>query len=148
MRALVFAFIYAPVALAANGDQSNWLIDRSSGCRIWNQAPRENESVVWSGGCRDGFAEGTGILQWFQHGRPTLRYQGELRKGKAEGHGILKRSNGDLFEGIWRDGRPEGAGRMNFHSGYSYSGVWSAGCAYDASNETFIVLGTTPEACH
>ena len=31
-----------------------WSIDAANGCKVWNARPRENETVTWSGACRDG----------------------------------------------------------------------------------------------
>ena len=133
-------------AFSAQSKHSDWVVDRSGGCRIWNQVPEENEAVLWSGACRDGLAQGHGIVQWFDNDSPTERYEGELRDGKPNGHGILTRRNGDRYEGDWRDGKADGAGQVQLSSGYKYSGVWSAGCTRDDKNN-IIAVGTNAGIC-
>ena len=36
-----------------------------NGCKIANPSPKPSETVAWSGGCKDGFADGNGIMQWY-----------------------------------------------------------------------------------
>ena len=146
-RVLLLLLMSAYSGLAVSAESaSDWVIDRSNGCRIWNQVPEENEAVLWSGGCRDGLAEGRGIVQWFHDGAATERYEGELRAGKPNGHGILTRRNGDHYDGDWRDGKADGAGQVELRSGYRYNGVWAAGCTRDDQNNV-IAVGTNAGTC-
>src|SRR5204862_870670 len=127
--------------------QLNWVVDRNSGCQIWNQLPEENEAVSWSGTCDRGLAHGPGVLQWFHEDRPTERYDGELRDGKASGHGVLIMRNGDRYDGEWRDGKADGLGQVALSSGYTYIGIWSDGCVRDGNNNV-IGVGRNPTTCH
>jgi hypothetical protein len=52
----------------AHGEDSTWIAD-ANGCRVWDPNPKPNETVTWTGPCVDGFAEGQGIVQWFQDGK-------------------------------------------------------------------------------
>jgi hypothetical protein len=134
-------------ALAADGVQLDWVVDRNSGCRVWNQVPEENEAVSWSGTCQNGFAQGRGVLQWFHQDRPAERYEGELREGKPSGHGVLTMRNGDRFDGEWRDGKAHGLGHIALQSGYTYTAIWSDGCVKDAENNV-IGVGRNPSTCN
>lgn len=44
--------------------------------------------------------------------------------GKRNGFGVLKLSNGDVFEGIWANDVRSGFGMMKFASGEEYKGGW------------------------
>ena len=80
-----------------------WVQVSNKNCMIWSSWPRGGESVNWSGGVADGKAYGEGILQWFTNGIPTSSYEGEVKDGLADGHGIAKGS-GEEYEGEWKRG--------------------------------------------
>jgi hypothetical protein len=44
--------------------------------------------------------------------------------GKRNGFGVLKLSNGDVFEGIWANDVRSGFGMIKFASGEEYKGGW------------------------
>jgi len=138
----------APPALA--GD---WIADGKSGCRVWNPNPTAQESATWSGSCKDGLAEGTGVVQWFRGGLPferdegqwqagrqvgvglqiwpTGRYEGEVRDGMPHGHGRL--FVGDArYEGEFTAGKPNGAGTLRNARGV-FEGIWKGGCFRDGT---------------
>jgi hypothetical protein len=85
---------------AASG---KWTEASNTNCLVWNSYPRDGESVTWSGDVVDGKAQGTGIVQWFTNGVPTTSYEGEMKHGMADGHGIAKGPSG-LTEGEFKDG--------------------------------------------
>lgn len=67
---------YIPYAHAAGGE---WIRDQH-GCRLWNQSPLPDESIMWSGKCIRGYGQGRGVEHWmklpggWQHStRTTLR---------------------------------------------------------------------------
>ena len=41
---------------------------------------------------KDGLVDGTGVLQWFQSGVADEKYEGEMRRGYAEGKGTQSRT--------------------------------------------------------
>lgn len=57
----------------------------------------------YSGGCRDGFADGIGEA-W-----GLARYQGEFRAGRKHGVGAKTWADGDQYSGEWKDDEPVGA---------------------------------------
>jgi hypothetical protein len=80
------------VLLSASGawsDEENYISD-SKGCKIANPSPKPNETVTWSGECRDGFAEGIGVMQWFEDKQPGARYEGALAHGALSGEGTRR----------------------------------------------------------
>jgi hypothetical protein len=124
--------------------ESGWISDPRTGCRVTNANPQPNEAITWSGGCENGFAKGQGVLQWFENGRPAERYEGELRNGQMDGHGILNTGDGGRYEGDFRDGRANGFGEWTTSHG-SISGVWTNGCFKDGDKRAWV--GTDPSSC-
>jgi hypothetical protein len=93
----------------------------------------------------DGKAQGSGVVQWFAKGMPTTSYEGEMRQGLSEGHGVARENecktegefkHGCLIsktitihyaEGCWykgehKDGFKEGKGEEMMKGGVRYVG--------------------------
>jgi len=88
------------------------------GCVVVNPNPRRNERIHWSGGCRDGFADGSGVLQWYRDDAPVQRYEGRLVAGKPEGHGAMSYSGGAArYDGEFRQGKRQGHGVLTYPNG-------------------------------
>ncbi len=115
------------VAIAGPVVAGEWLVDPESGCRIWNGYPEPGESVRWDGPCVDGYAEGSGTLNWFKNGEPNGSYVGERVDGKAHGYGVNVWANGDRYEGFWESDLPHGKGTYTWANGSGYQGEWVAG---------------------
>lgn len=127
-----------------------WSIDVRSGCRLWNSYPRSGDIVRWTGPCgTSGVSTGTGVAEW-QYGGRVRRYEGEVRDGKPDGHGVYTLANGDRYQGdvhedqphghgiyVWahgdryegdmREGRPHGRGTHVSTNGDRYDGEWRDG---------------------
>lgn len=121
---LALTSISAP-ALAAD-DDTTWIADKR-GCKVANPFPREGETITWSGECKNGFATGQGVLQWFFNGKPDDRYEGNLDQGWAEGRGVLNKGDGGKYDGEWKHSMQEGAGRYDAPDGSVYDGQWKNG---------------------
>jgi hypothetical protein len=142
---------------------STWSVDAHTGCKLWNIAPLPNETMTWSGACRNGLGQGQGVLQWFEAGRPGDRYEGELRDGKQTGHGVITSTdgrryegdfrdgtmsgngtysspNGDHYDGEWRSGKPNGVGRFVSVVGGTYDGFWTNGCFKDGARRAAVIV--------
>jgi hypothetical protein len=143
----------------------DWIADSNSGCRIWNPNPSGKESISWSGACRDGVADGEGVLQWFKDGLPfernegqwqvgrqighgvqvwpSGRYEGELRDGMPQGHGVLIMGEA-RYEGEFSDGKPHGVGVLQNPKGV-FQGIWKFGC-FRSGNQT-ASIGVDVSSC-
>lgn len=122
----------------------------ADGCRVVNKTGKDGAKATWNGPCRDGLADGRGILEW--HDRKTkliARYEGDMKAGLMHGDGYLKLDNateysggfsagryhgtGTLvdmrgrYDGEFADGRRDGHGKMNFAMGGRYEGQWRDG---------------------
>src|SRR5882757_4575848 len=78
-------------------DNGAWLMDTEVGCRMWDWHPNPDDKVVWSGGCKDGLKNGTGVAQWYEDGLPIDRFKGNYRHGKREGVGSYRWNDKDRF---------------------------------------------------
>ena len=81
----------------------DWITATNQPCKLWNPEPQPDESVTWSGDCKDGLATGKGVLKWTENGKPDVEFDGEYRNGKRNGHGVLIAPDGDRVEGVWVD---------------------------------------------
>jgi len=147
---LTFALVLLlglPAGVAYAGE---WIRDSRTGCGVWNSKPKPNESITWSGSCVANKAKGQGTLQWFKDGKPSNRYEGQMREGqrtgrgtyffakgdryegearedKRHGRGIYTHTNGDRYDGEWRDGKRHGRGVYTYADGSRQDGKWRDG---------------------
>jgi hypothetical protein len=94
---------------AAAQDRSvepGWITATNQDCKIWNPSPQPNESVTWSGGCKEGLASGKGILRWTEDGKPDAVFEGEYANGKRNGAGVLTLPDGQREAGNWSNDEP------------------------------------------
>ena len=84
----------------------DWIADAKTGCKVWNPAPEGDETVRWSGPCKNGYADGMGTLLWTENGQPAEKFVGAYQGGKRNGHGVLTDTKGNRVEGDWRDDIP------------------------------------------
>lgn len=75
-----------------------WITDPTSGCKVFGRT-QLTETIKWTGGCKKGFANGKGNLQWFVDGKYNSQGDGEWRDGKQTGHGVYTLANGDRYDG-------------------------------------------------
>lgn len=121
------------------------------GCRIVNTNKIDRVKPTWSGDCRDGLAEGRGILEWHDKNRKLIsRFEGDIKAGLRHGQGSLWLDEGNRYEGGFLEGRYHGTGtlvtiqgryegeflhgkrsgygKMVYVTGGRYEGQWLAGC--------------------
>jgi len=71
----------------------------------------------YEGECKKGFANGKGIAKGIDS------YNGEFKKGYPNGSGLYTWANGDIYEGAWKNGLKEGAGKF-IVAGDTLEGFW------------------------
>ena len=98
-----------------------WIKD-DKGCQVHDPYPEPNESVTWSGECRDGLVEGSGILQWTVGGKPTTRIDGNFAHGAQSGNASAIYADGNRYEGNFVDGKFSGKGTFIWANGNRYEG--------------------------
>lgn len=131
IRAVVAALVVlaalpaaAQTPLAAPG-QPGWT-PAGNDCFVWNRSPSKDETAAWSGPCVNHRAEGKGTLIWSAGGKEEQRYDGEMKDGHLDGHGIYVFTYGVQYEGDFKDDDFEGKGIFT-QPGIRYEGMWHAG---------------------
>jgi hypothetical protein len=110
-------------ALAAE----SWATDPKTGCQVgWVSDSYTLVAASWSGPVVDGKAEGKGRLTLTLRDKDgkdvTGKASAEMKKGKLDGKGVLKYSNGNSYEGDFLDGKREGKGVYKWKNGDVYEG--------------------------
>ncbi len=160
--ALGLSILVATAPAAFGGDFIN---DAKTGCKVWNPHPTAGESARWSGACKDGFAEGNGILEWVRGGKSYERDEGEWHGGRQTGAGSqswpagtytgqfldsMPSGKGVLvigaarYDGAFRAGKPTGNGVLNDASG-TFAGMWQDGCFNDGKRRA--AIGVSVQSC-
>jgi hypothetical protein len=67
---------------------AGWVAD-AHGCKVANPQPQPVESIHWSGQCKEGFADGTGMVTWYSQGQSNGVTAGTFRNGKLTGRGYV-----------------------------------------------------------
>lgn len=119
----------------------------------------ENESLVYSGGWKNGTRYGNGLL----YEDNVIRYNGEWKDGEWNGYGKIYDKEGNVsieglwmglcdgemnYEGEWKEyecganrivryGRPEGHGKYTENGVLVYEGEWKNGCP-DGKGEYYV----------
>ncbi len=91
------------ISLSAQESPGNFIADKKTGCTVWYKHTFAEDSIIWSGGCKNKLAEGEGVLVGFTKGKETSRYTGNMMKGKPHGQGVFvfgnRKLQGNFFEG-------------------------------------------------
>ncbi len=90
----------------AQETEGNYIKDKKTGCAVWFKHTFAEDSVTWSGACKDGLAEGNGTMIGFTKGRQTSKYVGRLSKGKPNGIGTFTFWGDRKLSGNFRNGEP------------------------------------------
>jgi hypothetical protein len=131
-----------------------------AGCKVVNAHPAQKAKGRWNGPCKDGYADGVGTLEWFIDDEPEWRFEGNLRRGRLHGDGVLHYEYGSeykgsfadnqrngmgieqlaaqiRYEGEWKNGEREGWGVRTWSDGSRYEGQWRAGKFHGAGKATY-----------
>jgi len=92
----------APVVDRAQGNAEDPRSDGKPSCRFERPKVWTSGSVSWQGRCRDGFAEGIGVLLNAVEGQEAERFYGRLHQGRLN-VGVLQTGQG-YIAGTWAGG--------------------------------------------
>jgi hypothetical protein len=121
---LTTGLLLISVPMFGQSTVGDWIADAHTGCKVWDANPQPNESVTWSCACQNGLAQGRGVLDWFQDGKPSEHGEGEWRDGMRTGYGMYAMANGERYDGAWQDGSKNGHGVKIWADGSRYDGGW------------------------
>lgn len=141
-RLLIYAALAGPLCAPANAQ--DWIADEH-GCRVWDSTPTPNETVTWTGPCKNGLAHGKGQLTWYSKGSPYETYTGQLTDGHYTGYGTQIWKSGDRYDGNYLNDRPHGQGTYRSAAGEVFSGVWTNGCFREGDRGK--AIGIEPSQC-
>jgi hypothetical protein len=146
--ALAAALLSCSLPQAWADDETHWLIDPYTHCRLFDANAKSGDSVGWSGDCEAGLASGTGTAT-FMHGDKQFesftgmfasgmaldgpvtvswgdgwRFDGNEVAGQFSGPGVLVNAAKDRFDGLWAAGKMNGQGILIRADGQRYDGAW------------------------
>jgi hypothetical protein len=118
-----------------------WVAETNHKCKVWNElylmnVPKVHYQLWWSGACKNGYASGSGTLQWSVPDKnhpesvPPLvvaQYDGPIVDGKINGKGKISSSSSISYTGDLVDNEPNGYGVESFPSGNRFEGTYSHG---------------------
>ena len=125
-------------------EEGDWLLDTTNGCRMADWHPDPKDRAEWSGRCAAGGKEGSGVVQWYEHGQPIDRFEGTFRNGKREGFGRYVWTAAASYEGHYANDVPDGAGTATV-LGERFTGTWKNGCL--AADGRVVAIGVERSAC-
>jgi len=109
-------------------------------CRLAAVKPAPVGAPTWSGGCKDGYAEGKGVLEWHADKGDAYRLSAAFHAGLVQGEGELRFPDGGEYTGTLKDGVPEGNGYYRNAKGSQYQGEIHAG-RFDGIGEVLYFTG-------
>ena len=146
MKSSVLLVLCLSLSSLAFADEPAFLGDAA--CKVVMAPPQAQDRARWTGPCKDGYADGEGVLELFKDNAPGARfegrlehgmlaegylktaagqrYEGQFKDGRREGTGVLINAAGDRYDGAWKNGRREGRGSQAFTLGGRYDGDWKA----------------------
>lgn len=145
IAAVAFIAPALSVPAFAQAQLGTWIADARTGCKAWDGFTGPRDSIAWSGACVNGFAQGRGVMQWFDNGVLGGTYDGEYRRGKADGQGTFHWPGGETYVGAWQNDLPNGWGTQTTRSGEQFTGNWINGCFKQGTRWT--TAATTAEVC-
>lgn len=91
-------------------------------CKVAAITPQpKNDAVKWAGPCKDGYAEGQGVLTWSAPGKGDLKLEATLVRGQVSGEATMSGKFGSYI-GTFKHGQPHGQGFFRFADGKLYEG--------------------------
>lgn len=95
-------------------------------CRIAPVDVPPIDELRWRGPCKDGYAEGRGVLEWRGHDRVRQRLEATLVRGEIQGEASRKGDDGSSYVGSFARGFPHGQGYLRSAAG-QYEGEFVGG---------------------
>ncbi len=97
---------------------------QGTSCQVWDQYPDRRKAIRWSGACRNGWANGPGVLSWSYNGRADGQVEGTLVDGRLEGRARVAWRDGRRLDASFEGGLANGQGTFVWPDGREYRGEW------------------------
>ena len=144
-RSLLSLPVLLILTATSQAQESRWIADAHTGCRMWSLTPAPNESIAWEGACVGGYGQGHGVLKWYLGGALYETDEGNFTGGKLNGHATIAFIDGERFDGEFRGHLPNGRGTLRTSANEVFSGLWSDGCFDDGKRR--MSFGVKPTQC-
>lgn len=125
MKTAVLALVLLSSAPAFAADPESTI--GPADCKVINPNPQPRETITWSGGCKDGYADGAGTLEWFTNRKLNEHIEGSLTRGVHTGQGYKRWQDGTEYEGTFLNGQRHGRGIIQLPGKTRYEGEWKDG---------------------
>jgi len=112
---VIYGIILATIVSNTVAEGSDWIKDPITGCAIYDLDPGTETIISWFGPCKEGKADGQGMLVWVTEGRLDGKFWGTMEGGKAQGDCIMDFWFGNgyaHYEGGLVDSRRNGRGML------------------------------------
>jgi len=118
-------FFLSSIVLAQT--ETNWIQDKTTGCKTFNPSPSPDHSVKLTGNCADGYLQGQGVVIWYRKDKQTAKTEGFYVKGKLAGQGVETYPDGRKYVGEFKESDYNGQGTLTFPDGGKYVGEFKDG---------------------
>ena len=144
--------------------KGGWITDPKTQCQVWDPNPTPNQSLTWSGECKNEKANSKGIAKWHEgnkvvttiqgvmkngrcqgeclatiaSGKSNVKYEGQLKDNNLHGKGTLTWPDGNEYSGDWVEGKRHGKGKLTLKTGTIYIGDWRDGKSTGKGTYTWV----------
>mgnify|MGYP001616224416 CR=1 FL=1 len=98
------ALTFISLSIFGQEPQGKFIADKQTGCKVWDPYYSPDDSITWTGNCKNKMAEGFGTLTWFVKGKQEAQYIGMMQKGVPNGKGKYIYADGFSQDGNFIDG--------------------------------------------
>jgi hypothetical protein len=117
--------------------EEHWIADKETGCQLlFSGALPSDNSVSWSGACKDGKVNGKGKLKFYEKKKMTGTFDGTAKNGELI-YGTTETIDGRKYVGEFKNGNINGNGKMTWPEGKVYIGEWKDGTQHGTGTMTF-----------
>jgi hypothetical protein len=117
---LVISLVLAACRPALAQDAPAWI--GAPDCRVAAPSPAPPQAPTWSGSCKDGFADGKGVLEWRNAKGQSRQLEGTFTAGQVQGEATLRYTAGTFYTGTFKNNTPDGHGYYRYSEGSQYEG--------------------------
>ncbi|MBK7811142.1 MAG: hypothetical protein IPI50_07885 [Saprospiraceae bacterium] len=106
LLSLAFLFFIFTSYSFSQDSQEQIHTDVHSGCKVFIKHTFTEDSIIWNGACKEGFANGHGTVIGFTNGKTSSKYIGVMKNGKPNGLGVYTFWGDRKLEGNFVNGEP------------------------------------------
>lgn len=116
MRIISFCVLIL-FSLQGYSQTGKFVADEKNGCLVWSEEYSPTDRIQWNGGCKGGYADGQGVLKWYEEEKLTATYTGQMLRGRITGTGKFVINDFATYRGYFLNGVLNGKGAVYFNNG-------------------------------